>query len=98
MVGRLKHLTGANRGANCQRRRGAPELAIGRNWRVNVSKIEHPRLSDWGILESRIAQGENSMRKFAFALAAIAAVAFSVCAIPSAQAHHHHHHHYHHHM
>jgi hypothetical protein len=46
------------------------------------------------------------MRKFAFVLAAIAAVAFSVCAIPSAQAyvqhhkhnlHHHHHHHHHHH-
>jgi hypothetical protein len=44
------------------------------------------------------------MRKFAFVLSAIAAVAFSVCAIPSAQAyvqhhkhklHHHHHHHPH---
>ena len=38
-----------------------------------------------------------AMKKFAFVLAAIAAVAFSVCAIPSAQAHHHHHHHHHHH-
>jgi Spy/CpxP family protein refolding chaperone len=42
------------------------------------------------------------MRKFAFVLAAIAAVAFSVSATPSAQAyvpHHHHHvaHHHHHH-
>jgi hypothetical protein len=37
------------------------------------------------------------MKKFAFVLAAIAAVAFSVCAIPSAQANHHHHHHHHHH-
>ena len=40
------------------------------------------------------------MRKFAFVLAAIAAVAFSVRATPSAQAyvpHHHHHHLYNHH-
>ena len=41
------------------------------------------------------------MRNFAFVLAALAATAFSVCAIPSAQAYvHHHHHHlsYHHHQ
>jgi hypothetical protein len=41
------------------------------------------------------------MKKFAFVLAALAVMAFSVSAIPSAQAgifHHHHHHHHHHHM
>jgi hypothetical protein len=40
------------------------------------------------------------MRKFAFVLAALAATAFSVCAVPSAQAYVHHHHlsyHHHHH-
>jgi hypothetical protein len=40
------------------------------------------------------------MKKFAFVLAALAAMAFSVSAIPNAQAgemHHHHHHHHHHH-
>jgi hypothetical protein len=40
------------------------------------------------------------MKKFAFMLAAIAAMAFSVSSIPSAEAgifHHHHHHHHHHH-
>jgi hypothetical protein len=39
----------------------------------------------------KIQPEEKFMRNFAFVLAAIAAVAFSVCAIPSAQAHHHHH-------
>jgi hypothetical protein len=38
------------------------------------------------------------MRKFAFVLATLAAAAFSVCAIPSAQAYvQHHKHHLHHH-
>jgi hypothetical protein len=40
------------------------------------------------------------MKKFAFVLAALAAMAFSVSVIPGAQAgemHHHHHHHHHHH-
>jgi len=40
------------------------------------------------------------MKKFALVLAALAAMAFSVSAIPGAQAgemHHHHHHHHHHH-
>jgi hypothetical protein len=41
------------------------------------------------------------MKKFSFVLAAIAAIAFSATAIPSAQAglfHDHHHHHHHHDM
>jgi hypothetical protein len=44
--------------------------------------------------------GDMSMKTFGFVLAAIVAIAFSVTAIPSAQAgmfHDHHHHHHHHH-